>query len=43
MIGLFTDANIMVIQARRVTVQARDIQVVRLIRGETKFQKKDDL
>ena len=34
MTGLFEDANLLAIHARRITVQPRDIQLVRKIRGE---------
>ena len=34
MVGLLEDANLLVIHARRITVQPRDIQLARRIRGE---------
>lgn len=33
-VGLFEDANLLAIHGKRVTVQAKDIQLARRIRGE---------
>ena len=37
LISLLEDANLLAIHARRVTVQARDIQLARRIRGEVRW------
>jgi hypothetical protein len=34
-VGLFTDANLLAIHAKRVTLMARDLQLARKIRGDT--------
>jgi len=34
MVGLFEDANLAAIHAKRVTIMAKDIQLARRIRGE---------
>ena len=41
LVGLLEDANLLAIHAKRVTVQPRDIQLARRIRGERDWQKKD--
>ena len=38
LVGLLTDANILAIHARRITVQLRDIQLVRRIRGDRDWE-----
>ena len=38
LVGLLTDANILAIHARRVTVQPRDIQLARRIRGDRDWE-----
>ena len=37
-VGLFEDANLCSIHAKRVTIMPKDIQLVRRIRGEKGFQ-----
>ena len=37
LVGLLTDANILAIHARRITVQPRDIQLARRIRGDWEY------
>ena len=39
LVGLMEDANALAIHARRVTVQPRDIQLARKIRGERDWDK----
>ena len=41
LISLLEDANLLAIHAKRVTVQARDIQLARRIRGEVKWSMTD--
>jgi histone H3/H4 len=36
-VRLFSDANLCAIHAKRVTIQPKDIQLARRIRGETNF------
>jgi len=36
LVGLFEDANLLAIHARRVTIMPRDMQLARRIRGEDK-------
>ena len=38
LVGLLTDANILAIHARRITVQPRDIQLARRIRGDKDWE-----
>ena len=38
LVGLLTDANILAIHARRITVQPRDIQLARRIRGDRDWE-----
>ena len=38
LVGLLTDANILAIHARRITVQPRNIQLARRIRGDKDWQ-----
>ena len=38
LVGLLTDANILAIHARRITVQPRDIQLARRIRGDSDWE-----
>ena len=38
LVGLLTDANIMAIHARRITVQPHDIQLARRIRGNKDWE-----
>ena len=40
--GLIEDANLMAIHARQYTVQPRDIQLARRIRGEVNWDVKDN-
>ena len=37
LVGLFEDANLLAIHAKRVTIQQKDIQLARRIRGETRL------
>ena len=41
MVGLMEDANLLAIHARRITLQPRDIQLARRIRGESLWDYKD--
>ena len=41
LVNLLEDANLLAIHARRFTVQPRDIQLARRIRGETMWYSKD--
>ena len=41
MVGLLEDANLLAIHARRITLQPRDIQLARRIRGEPTWYQKD--
>ena len=41
MVGLLEDANLLAIHARRITLQPRDIQLARRIRGEPTWFQKD--
>ena len=41
MIGVMEDANLLAIHARRVTIQPRDIQLARRIRGDPNWDVRD--